>query len=483
MLKHFTGSRKFHRGMGVPPMGRKSPVAWASRPCMAHGQDARATCCAQGFRKSSLGLPLAALCVLAAGLVMAQQADVKTCELKLDFRKHPINDHSRNLDLPSYGFTCSRPLIGGEAEALEYRKRGALLLRTEAVDDATMAFFARYNIKAIVQLRGDRDHMSGAVERMSQGIATNVVIGFEIEPCDESGAAEVAEKWKAIFPAMARGFPRARVILPLSGDKADAAIVKAFGTGIRRITHILFQIPDGSLSPYAAASKFKWSSAMLKHMRFILVLPGKVPGKQDAGALESVLWKMHAMIEGLIVSGVDAVIFDEWPENDTFAYAMRNAGALLRNRREFKVMAHGEASQSKQADADEAMMALLDGDAEIPSLSGEGIPFSCGDFGKALLSGRTKGAGDVSWVACTYTRWGGQYVGLLIVNSSESLVQLDVRVHYHTHRAPTYWTIGRMPDGTIERHAWEPDVKPTELFIEARPGTFECVLFPIMKNR
>jgi hypothetical protein len=435
--------------------------------------------------------PIAVLCALAVGFVMAEQADVTTYELKLNLEKDLINDYSKNSELPSFGFTCPRPAIGGEAAALEYRKRGVLLLRTDAADNDTMAFLARYGIKAIVRLKGKETRMFDDAERLSKGVATNVVAGFEIEPCGESEAAGVAAKWERLFPVIAKGFPKAKVILPLGGNKADASIVKAFGPKMKSITHVLYRIPDGSLSPYAPGSEFAKetnSNKMLKQKRIILVMSGKAPGKQGDGALDSTLWKMHAMLTALVIPGMDAFIFDDWPKDGDFALAMRNSGALFLNRRDLKVRAYGEASasESKPAQTGETATAPTDldywfcdrfqVDLEIP-------PHSCDAFGKALAAKRAKGAGDVEWVACTYSRWGGQYVGLLIVNSGERPVRLDAQVVNHNHSAPTYWTIGLGPDGTIVRDAWEPEVKLNELFIEVNPKTFECVLFPIKKQK
>lgn len=445
--------------------------------------------------------PIAVLCALAVGFVMAEQADVTTYELKLNLEKDLINDYSKNSELPSFGFTCPRPAIGGEAAALEYRKRGVLLLRTDAADNDTMAFLARYGIKAIVRLKGKETRMFDDAERLSKGVATNVVAGFEIEPCGESEAAGVAAKWKRLFPVIAKGFPKAKVILPLGGNKADASIVKAFGPKMKNITHVLYRIPDGSLSPYAPGSEFAKetnSNEMLKQKRIILVMSGKAPGKQGDGALDSTLWKMHAMLTALVIPGMDAFIFDDWPKDGDFALAMRNSGVLLRNRRDLKVRAYGEASESKPAETGENTTADTDVALDILGRTfkdyGEYTtaptdvaldipPRSCDAFGKALAAKRAKGAGDVEWVACTYSRWGGQYVGLLIVNSGERPARLDVQVVNHNHRAPTYWTIGLGPDGTIVRDAWEPDVKPYELFIEVKPKTFECVLFPIKKKK
>lgn len=423
--------------------------------------------------------PIAVLCALAVGFVMAEQADVTTYELKLNLEKDLINDYSKNSELPSFGFTCPRPAIGGEAAALEYRKRGVLLLRTDAADNDTMAFLARYGIKAIVRLKGKETRMFDDAERLSKGVATNVVAGFEIEPCGESEAAGVAAKWERLFPVIAKGFPKAKVILPLGGNKADASIVKAFGPKMKNITHVLYRIPDGSLSPYAPGSEFAKetnSNEMLKQKRIILVMSGKAPGKQGDGALDSTLWKMHAMLTALVIPGMDAFIFDDWPKDGDFALAMRNSGVLLRNRRDLKVRAYGEASESKPAETGETATMLTNVVPRIP-------PHSCDAFGKALAAKCAKGAGDVEWVACTYSRWGGQYVGLLIVNSGERPVRLDVQVVNHNHRAPTYWTIGPGPDGKIVRDAWEPDVKPNELFIEVKPKTFGCVLFPIKKKK
>ena len=382
----------------------------------------------------------------AAGWAMAEPTNVQTYALNLDLEKDLINDYSKNTELPTCGFTCPKPKIGGEDVVLDYRKKGAMLLRTDATDDATMAFLDTCGIKAIVRLKGQEKRMLEDAERLSKSISAKVIAGFEIEPCGESEAPRVAAKWAQLFPVLAKGFPKAKVILPLDGNKADASVVTAFGPALKSITHVLYRIPKGLRAPSEPVSEFVKqlrSIPELKHTRVMLVMSDKPPRGLDGGKIGATLWRMRAMLTTLAIPGVDAFIFDGMPRPDDFAFAMRNAGALLRNRKELKVRAHGKAPES----------------------------------------GDKQDAGDIEWVAFTYHRWGGPYVGLFVVNDSDRPAQLKTEVLNYKHRAPTYWTLGLGPDGKIGSDAWEPDVKPEELFIEVRPATFECVLFPIEKKK
>lgn len=379
--------------------------------------------------------------VVLAAVACAASLAAKDVTALVDVRAAPRPFYTDRFMRVGY---VADPVVGGEDAALRCRRAGAWTFRTSKCDDATLGFCARYGLRIVLVLDGDRAGMIAALSRIAKGPHASVLGGVQLGS-DPTGGPD-AEKWRAVAGAARRLLPKVPISLPVLDEKSE--IIGKMGGAMGNVTHLIADLTDAP-APYARIDGISRalraaSDKRLRALRIWAVAPGGWKGLKGAKELA---WQMHWIFSAFAVERTDGVFFARRYEEDGFGRMMRHFWATVVVQPH--LIGHGEGTFAEKDGAKRAKAAAVDADdmgvdaLDSPGLDDLEAAFGAGSPPKACANVADGRTGDLEYLVFA-ERLGDAdescQMCLAVVNTSGEPVELSIKPRSkHGRVGDGYW--------------------------------------------